>query len=212
MSKYNHFAKELDAAFRAARQEYEESWDKLQEAKDATGTGDAMARQYAELKCKQAEIDFKAAEERIWSEFNRRRAELRTSLEQEIRRGSLANPDAVDPNGMRLLESGTLSVDDYYSFLEKYDDNPTMLRFVAKYANETANDMDSTQAKDRTALHHLAHVCRNRQTGTLRAWDSLSKITDYCSGQSRERRDPPNHTISMGKKWEALSGKEIENF
>ena len=37
MSKHNHFAKNLDAAFKSARQEYVEAWDKLQAAKDASG-------------------------------------------------------------------------------------------------------------------------------------------------------------------------------
>ena len=214
MSKYNHFAKDLDAAFKAARQEYVEAWNKLQEAEDArrTTSGGDLERQRAELKYRDAELVFKEAEARIWPEFNRRRTELRASLERDVRNGGLANPDAVDLNGMKLLESGTLSVDDYYSFVERYDDNPTMLRFVAKYAKEAADDMDSTQAKDRGALYHLYQVCSQGQGRTMRAWDDLSRIADYCSGQSRERRDRPTLTISMGKKWEQLSGEAVENF
>lgn len=69
---------------------------------------------------------------RIWPEFNRRRAELRAALEHEVHSGTLASPDAVDPNGLELLKSGILSADDYYSLVDKYDDNPTMLRLVAK--------------------------------------------------------------------------------
>ena len=44
MSKYNRYAQDLDAAFRAARQEYAEAWSKFQAAKDARGQGDAMFR------------------------------------------------------------------------------------------------------------------------------------------------------------------------
>lgn len=214
MSKYNRYAKDLDAAFRAARQEYENAWDKLQSAKDARSLsgGGAIDRQRAELKYQEAELAFKEAEARIWPEFNRRRAELRASLERDVRNGGLADPDAVDLNGMKLLESGTLSVDDYYSLAEKYDDNPTMLRFVAKYAKEAADDMDSTQAKDRGALYQLAQVCSQGQGRTMRAWDDLSHIADYCSGQARTRRDTPTHTISMGQWWEQLSGEAVENF
>jgi hypothetical protein len=214
MSKYNRYAKDLDAAFRAARQEYENAWDKLQSAKDARSLsgGGAIDRQRAELKYQEAELAFKEAEARIWPEFNRRRAELRASLERDVRNGGLADPDAVDLNGMKLLESGTLSVDDYYSLAEKYDDNPTMLRFVAKYAKEAADDMDSTQAKDRGALYQLAQVCSQGQGRTMRAWDDLSHIADYCSGQARAKRGTPAHTISMGKWWEQLSGEAVENF
>lgn len=212
MSKYNRYAKDLDAAFRAARQEYAEAWDKFQAAKDARGQGDAMQRQRAELKYQQAELDFKEAEARIWPELNRRRAELRIKLERELRGDNAANPDAIDPNGMELLKSGILSADDFYSLVEKYDDNPTMLRFVARYAKEAADDMDRTQAKDRGALYQLAQVCSQGQGRTMRAWDDLSHIVDYCSGQTRNRRDTPTHTISMGKWWEQLSGEIVENF
>ena len=214
MSKYNHFAKDLDAAFKVARQEYVEAWDKLQAARDAhrmAGGGD-MERQRAELKYQEAELAFKEAEARIWPEFNRLRSELRSQLEREVREDGLADPDAVDLNGMKLLESGELSVDDYYSLVARYDDNPTMIRFVAKYAKEAADDMDSTQAKDRGALYHLAHVCRDGRTRTLRAWDELSRVADYCSGQARERRDTPTHTIIMGQRWEQLSGEAVNNF
>ena len=212
MSKYNRFAKDLDSAFRAARQEYADAWSKFQAAQNARGQGDAMQRQRAELKYQQAELDFKEAEARIWPEFNRRRAELRSKLERELRGDNAANPDAIDPNGMELLKSGILSADDFYSLVEKYDDNPTMLRFVARYAKEAADDMDSTQAKDRGALYQLAQVCGQGQGRTMRAWDDLSHIVDYCSGQTRNRRDTPTHTISMGKWWEQLSGEMVENF
>lgn len=212
MSKYNRFAKDLDAAFRAARQEYKDAWDKFQAAKDARKmAGDnEMERQRIELKYQEAELSFKEVEARTWPEFNRRRAELRAALEHEVRSGILASPDAVDPNGLELLKSGILSADDYYALVDKYDDNPTMLRLVAKYAREAADDME---AKDRGALYQLAQVCENGQGQTLRAWDSLSHIADYCSGQAIEgRRDAPDHIVSMGKWWEQLSSETIELF
>lgn len=212
MSKYNRYAKDLDSAFRAARQEYAEAWSKFQAAKDARGQGDAMQRQRAELKYQQAELDFKEEETRIWPEFNRRRAELRSQLERELRGDNVANPDEIDPNGMELLKSGILSTDDFYSLVEKYDDNPTMLRFVARYAKEAADNMDKTQANDRGALYQLYQVCSQGQGRTMRAWDDLSRIADYCSGQTRDRRDTPTHTISMGKRWEQLAGESVVNF
>lgn len=212
MSKYNSYARDLDASFKAARQEYVEAWNKLQAAKEARGNGGAMARQRSELRYQQAEMDFKEADARIWTKFNGLRADLRAALERDVRGGNLASPDAVDHSGLELMKSGILSADDFYSLAEKYDDNPTMLRFVAKYAKEAADDMDSTRAKDRGALYQLAQVCGQGQSRTMREWDDLSKIADYCSGQTRNRRDTPTHTISMGKWWEQLSGEIVENF
>ena len=212
MSKYNSYARDLDASFKAARQEYVEAWNKLQAAKEARGNGGDMARQRAELRYQKAEMDFKEADARIWTKFNGLRADLRAALERDVRGGNLASPDAVDHSGLELMKSGILSADDFYSLAEKYDDNPTMLRFVAKYAKEAADDMDSTGAKDRGALYQLAQVCGQGQSRTMREWDDLSKIADYCSGQTRNRRDTPTHTISMGKWWEQLSGEIVENF
>lgn len=152
MSKYNNFAKDLDAAFKAARQEYVEAWDKFQAAKEARGKGDAMARQRTELKYQQAELDFKEAEARIWPEFNRRRAELRAALEREVRDENLANPDAVDNSGLELLKSGLLSADDFYSLAEKYSGNATMLRFVAKFAKESRRYGQHQSERPRSAV------------------------------------------------------------
>lgn len=214
MSEYNHFARDLDSAFKAARQEYVEAWNKLQAAEDArrTTSGSDMERQMAKLKYQEAEASFKEAEARIWTEFNRKRAELRSQLERKTRGNNAANPDAVDANGLELLKSGILSADDFYSLVKKYDDNPTMLRLVARYAKEAADDMDSTQAKDRGALYQLYQVYSQGQGRTMRAWDDLSHIADYCSGQAKAKRDTPTHTISMGKWWEQLSGEAVENF
>ena len=121
MTKFNHFAKDLDAAFQAARREYMEAWDKFQAASDAhrMSRGSDMERQRAKLKYQEAELTFKEAEARIWPEFNRRRSELRAALEREVRGGNLADPDAVDPNGLELLKSGILSSDDFYSLVGK---------------------------------------------------------------------------------------------
>lgn len=214
MTKYNHYAKDLDAALKAARQEYMDAWDKLQktEAYSKAAFSSDMERQKAKLKHQEAELAFKDADSRIWAEFNRKRAELRAALETEVRSGAVAVPDAVDTNGLELMKSGVLSADDYYSIAEKYEDNPTMLKLVAKYAKESADDMESTQAKERGALYHLASVCSQGQSRTMRAWDELSKIADYCSGQTRDRRDTPTHTLNMSKWWERLAGEAVEGF
>lgn len=211
MTKYNDYAKRLDTAFKAARQEYLEAWDEFQKAEKARTVGriGTIERQRAEVDYLEARQTFNEAEGRIWAEFNQLRAGLRAELENEVRSGSLANPDAVDANGLELLKSGILSADDYYSLADKYDDNPTMLRLVAKYAKDAADDM---QGKDRGAMFQLASVCGSGQGRTLRGWDELSSIADYCSGQSRERRDKPAHTISMSKWWEQLAGEAVENF
>ena len=213
MSKYNRYAKDLDAAFRAARQEYAEAWDKFQAAQNARGQGDAMQRRRAELKYQQAELDFKEAEARIWPEFNRRRAELRGQLEKELRDANAANPDTIDPNGMELLKSGILTADDVFSLVDKYDSNITMLRLISKTAKELADDKN-TDAKTRGQLYVLCSQIGNGKNSTMRNFADLAEISNYCSGRGGGgmQRTNPSHTVAMAGKWEELSGNAVENF
>ena len=206
MNTFNDYAKELDAAFKTARDAYVTAWDEFQEAaKKRRAVGDGtVQRQRAELDYLEAELAFKDAEKRIWPEFNRKRADIRSRLEADVRSAELVNPDALDANGVELLKSGVLSAGDYYALAEKYDDNPTMLRLIAKYARDAADSM--TEAKDRGALHQLAQACATGQGKTMRSWEELSGIADYCSGQARGRKETPTYTINMGKWWEQLSG------
>lgn len=222
MSKYNRYAKQLDEAFKASRQEYTAAWDALQAAQKASaeaqewrkeqyvGEND-LRRQRAKSSLLEAEHAFKAAENRIWPEFNRKRQELRTALGREIKGDGRATPDAIDPNGLELLKSGILTPDDYFSLVDRYDNNPTMLRLVAKYAREAADDMTDDRA-GQGALLQVAHVCKDGQSGVLRAWDELSSVADYCSGQAHGRKEDPGYVVSMGKWWEQLAGKVVENF
>lgn len=72
--------------------------------------------------------------------------------------------------------------------------------------------MDSTKAKDRGALYNLVAVCEQGQGRTMRAWDDLSKIVDYCSGQAHGRPGSPSYVIAMGKWWEELTTEAVESF
>ena len=213
MSKYNSYAKQLDEVFRTARDEYKSAYDKLQAAEKNRSSGaiGSTDRQRAELKFQEAQIEFKTAGDQIWDDFNRQRSELRRELVKQVTEDGAANPDAVDTNGLELLKRGILTANDYYALADKYDGNVTMLKLLAKYTREAASDPDREQA-ERGALYMLAEQCRDGQGKVVSNWDALSKIADYCSGQSRDRRDSPNHIISMGEWWEQLSSQTIENF
>lgn len=214
MSKYRIYAQKIDEAFRAARDEYKSAYDEL-EALDkkrvTSGTAGSVQRQRAELDYKDAQRKFKSEEDRIWGEFNQRRSELRRELVEAVSQDRTASPDAVDEKALALLNSGIMDVRDFYSMEEKYSDNPTMLRLLGQYARKIAEGTDIDRS-DRGALYMLADRCKNAQGGVVNNWDALSKIADYCSGQSRERRDSPAHTVNMGNLWEQLSGDMVSNF
>ena len=195
MSEFNHFAKELDAAFRTARSEYAAVYDELTKAKEnASAAGlDAVKKQ-------------------IWAAFDAKAAELRSALEKEVQISNLADPSAIDSNAVELMKTGILTVDDYFGFADRYDGNPTMLKLIGHYAKEAADSADDR--KDKVALTVLAQDCAKGTGKTLKAWDSMMTAANYCSGRggSGNRRTTPGVVVSMGEWWDQLSGEIIENF
>lgn len=214
MSEFNHFAKDLDTAFRAARGEYTAVYNELTKAKEnASAAGlDAVKKQIATLQLQEAEKKMRQETERIWTEFDAKAAELRSALEKEVQTSNLADPSAIDSNAVELMKTGVLTVDDYFGFADRYDKNPTMLKLIGHYAKEAADNADST--KDRVALFCLARDCARGMGTTLRAWDKIIGVANYCSGRggNGQRRDSPGVTLSMGEWWEQLSGDFVESF
>lgn len=213
-TKYNHFAKELDAAFRTARSEYAAVYDELAKVKEnASAAGlDAVKKQIATLQLQEAEKKMRQETGRIWSVFDAKAAELRSALEKEVQTSNLADPSAIDSNAVELMKTGVLTVDDYFGFADRYDGNPTMLKLIGHYAKEAADS--AGDRKDKVALTVLAQDCAKGAGPTLKAWDSMMTAANYCSGRggSGNRRNSPGVTLSMGEWWEQLSGEIVENF
>ena len=223
MTKYNVYAKQLDAAFRTARDEYAKSYAELQAAQQANVDAgawrpddDAANKQLrvatTALELNKAEAAFKITEIKVWPEFDAKCKELRKELEKDVQKDGLANPDAIDANALELLKSGALTVEDYYSFAERYESNATMLRVISKYALDASENADDT--KDAVALRILSDNCKTGMGTVLRAWNELEGVASYCSGRGGSSRTAidPTHIISMGKWWEELAGQSIENF
>lgn len=224
MSKYNQYAKRLDTAFKTAREEYKEAWNKLQAAQKANTDAQAwraetyrgendLRRQRARAQLLEAEHTFKAAESRVWAEFDRQKEEIRRDLESEVRATSTVDPDAIDTNALELLKSGILTADDIFSMVDKYDSNITMLRLISKTAKELADDK-STDTATRGQLYMLCSRIRNGRNSTMRNFDDLVEISNYCSGRGGGglHRATPAHTTAMSEKWEKLTSAAIENF
>lgn len=213
-TKYNHFAKDLDAAFKAARTEYTTAYNAVESARQAANEAgaDALKKQIAALQLQAAEETMRKESARIWSEFDAKAAELRRALEKEVQTSNLADPSAIDSNAVELMKTGILTPDDYFNFADKYEGNATMLRLIGYYAREAAADAESR--KDRIALTVLAQDCANGTGKTLKAFDELLTVANYCSGRggNGKRSSSPGVTISMGEKWEQLVGEIIENF
>ena len=224
MSQYNKYAQRLDTAFKTAREEYMEAWNQLQAAQKANTDAQAwraetyrgendLRRQRAKAALLEAEHTFRAAESRVWAEFDRQKESIRRDLESEVRATSTVEPDAIDANALELLKSGILTADDIFSMVGKYDSNITMLRLISKTAKELADDK-SIDSATRGQLYTLCNRIRNGRNSTMRNFDDLVEISNYCSGRGGggTQRTTPAHTVAMAGKWEELSGNTVENF
>ena len=224
MSQYNKYAQRLDTAFKTAREEYMEAWNQLQAAQKANTDAQAwraetyrgendLRRQQARAQLLEAEHTFRAAESRVWAEFDRQKDAIRRDLESKVRASSTVDPDAIDANALELLKSGILTADDVFSLVDKYDSNITMLRLISKTAKELADDKN-TDAKTRGQLYVLCSQIGSGKDSTMRNFDDLVEISNYCSGRGGggTQRTTPAHTVAMAGKWEELSGNAVVNF
>lgn len=216
MSKYNHYAVELDKAFKAARDEYKTMLNALEDARkqqDSARSKRGPEGEIARAKAKAAYLEAVGAIKtgNPWNAFFKRQDELEKALAEEIGLNRRADPDAVDPNALALLNAGFMSADDYFGFADKYSENPTMLRLIANYARDAADGMD---VKDRAALLTLAHQCKSGEGKVMQAWHALTDTARYCSGQRHGAGEAlrASYNAQMGDWWERTAADEVANF
>lgn len=221
MSKYNRFAKDLDAAFKTSRDAYAKAYsqyaqaeraakDAQRRAPDDTNYSYALRKAETEVERVEKKELFEEVRKNVWPVFNSKRAELRAELEKAIAADCITDPAALDTNAVYLLDSGTMTAADYAAFAEKYDGNSTMLKLVAARAHAAA---ESAEPKERAALNQVYSDCKDGNSAIMRLWDDISHVANRCSGQRYEGcNDSPAVIVEMGEKWEELSANVIENF
>ena len=217
MSEFNIFAKRLDEAFRKSRSEYNAAFHALECARQASRDanawtpGDSEARiDCAAVGLHDAEATFNEVSARVWDNFKATRRTIRAELEQAVRAANIANPDAIDNNALELMKTGVLSPADYSAFMERFDSNPTMLKLVGHYAAEAAKTTDSR--REAAALNAIALDCQSGEGAVMRAWDSISAISDSCGDGDGYRCKSPGVIVSMSEQWDDLAGEAVENF
>ena len=221
MSKYSNFAKNLDAAFKTARDEYAAAYAKYEQAARAAMDAQhrapddtAISYELRKAKAEAARVEQKAAFDevckRVWPDFNRKRAELRADLEKAIAADSIVDPAALDNNAVYLMDSGTMTAADYAAFAEKYSGNHTMLKLIAAHANAAAA---TAEPQERAALNLVYNDCKDGNSTAMRAFDELSQVANRCSGQRYDGcKDSTAVIVEMGARWEELTANAIEEF
>lgn len=223
MSKFNTYAQQLDAAFKTARGEYVEAYQRFQQAQQAncranvwTPNESAAEKQVktaraAACHCTMQRLLLPRQAPAFGVTSRPRAACFAQSWNRKYAPPNLVNPDAIDSNALELLKSGVLTSDDYAAFMEKYDSNPTMLKLLAHYAAEAAKATDSR--REAATLNAISIDCQSGQSTVLRAFDDICKISDYCRGEKHVGDQiRPEHAVNMSSRWEELTSEAVENF
>lgn len=216
MSEYNSYAQRLDTAFKAFRSDFQTTYNALLQAREnASKPGqDALKKQIAALELEKATQNARKETMRLWDRFRAERRTIRAELENEIKTAGLANPDEIDSNALELMKSGVLTSADYAALAERFDQNATMLKLIAKHAHEAAEAARAAgNNSERSALNSVYIACKDGDSAVLRMFDSLSEVSDYCRGERYEGdRSRPEHIAAMSGKWEDFTAAAIEDF
>lgn len=201
MSKYNKYAKQANAMAREAVEKIiaaKAECEKARTARLAAGHNPtAIAR--AEANYLEAEDAFKSAQrdaERVKDEF----ARLRKELAAELAGDNCVSSEDVDAAGVELMKSGICTPQDFDKLARDYSGNRTMLRLVAKYAENAAADVKDTNKA--TQYRMVSYACaRNTGDDRLDAFDVLADVFN------RTARNTP-----MYSSWDMLTAEIVENF
>lgn len=147
MSTYNAYAKKLDTAFKTARETYVSAYNGLKQAqqrvadgktlKDRRYEGEAdLERSMLDADLRRAEAVFKQTDKNCWPAFNDLMDELTAELKEVVAADGMATPEAIDANGLTLLQSGILRPEELEALRVRYEGNPTMTRIVGQYVEE----------------------------------------------------------------------------
>ena len=217
MSKFNRFARDMDKIAREAFEEYQKAAERLKLA-------DEERRQYPQRVGASAE--YAAASAKVQAaylaavqgqkdvlkkmndgEYRKRIKELRKELESELFAEFLVKPESVDANTMTLLQSGIMSPEEYAAILNKAADNGnhTMVRLIAKHAEETANAIADRNGINDPAAMALRAVSRQGFSSDGKQWLDCFDFMTSCF--DRASRNP-----GMIKAWDRLTGEAVEKF
>lgn len=198
MSKWNNYAKKLDAAFREAQRAYEAEVAKLnaaQKARDDAFTysperpvGAAAAvleakKQAAAAELKAAQENFTRAARKIVYGYSDTVEKLKQELSDAVDAATMVDPAAVDSNALALLNSGIMNAADYKHMLEKFKDNSTMRRMIGKYVKDAAE-----ARKDDTALRIMSNEAGRDSYNVKETFNTLANASVRYMGISSPER------------------------
>ena len=218
MSKFNEYARKLDAIAKAAFKESKDAAAALERAEDAkrrnpmrsgavtadyAATSARAQADYLDAVQKQKEVTEKMAD----GEYRQQIKKLRGELAAAVNSAYQVKPDQIDTNALELLKSGIMKPDEYATMLNNAaaSGNATMARLVGKYAENAAAaiaENDGLYDPNATALRQVSYQAKAYNGEQwLKAFDMMVDVYD------RATRNP-----YMIDQWDSLTGETVETF
>lgn len=209
MSKFNTFARRLDAHARevfakreAAEAKFCEAEKVLREAKARGNKIDVVRAEADLMEAKSARDSMRRA---LRDDSGAEIANIRKELAAELDGAFAANPADLDTATIELLKSGIMSAAEYSRLMDSAAEagNATMCRMIGQYA-KTRSDEETAKRNPDTAREFARIAHRGRMTGAnayLANFDTLTEI------YGRAVKNP-----ALVSHWDELTGEMVEGF
>lgn len=218
MSRFNEYARKADAYAKAVFEEYATVEAKYKAAEEkykanhrpeygAWHADSATIAKYARIEADYQES--KTEYEKLRREMRDYKVDgfkpIRSELEKALADAFAANPEHLDAATLELLKSGIMSADEYNRLMSKAtaDNNPTMVRLIAKHAKDRADQADADRNTDAARAFRAVAYKGSSVNGNsyLEAFDVMTSCFNRCM----------KNTALMSH-WDELNGEIVENF
>lgn len=129
---------------------------------------------------------------------------IRQELEKAVSEAFAVNPEHLDSATVELLKSGIMKPEEYGRLMNKAmaDNNPTMVRLIAKYASDRAEAEAKNDPDKARAFRVISHNGKNMNGNAyLQAFDSLTEVFGRCMKNT-----------ALISHWDSLTSEMVENF
>jgi hypothetical protein len=205
MSKFRRFGIRADQIARDAFERYESAAQALRRAEDArracperVGMVDAdYAAKAARAAADVSEANYRVHQARLnLEQAEREIANIRAELAAAVASEFAANPAQVDAATMELLKSGICGPSDFASMMQEAqrNGNHTMMRLIAKYAGDAAEDRKSNTliGNDTDAMRLTAIAEKGTENDGTAVMECFDTLMDICRMTVRNPSMIPN--------------------
>lgn len=218
MSRFNEYARKADAYAKAVFEEYATVEAKYKAAEEkykanhrpeygAWHADSATIAKYARIEAdyQESKTEYEnLRREMQWHKIDGFKS-IRQELEKAVSEAFAVNPEHLDSATVELLKSGIMKPEEYGRLMNKAmaDDNPTMVRLIAKHAKDRADQADTERNTDTARAFRAVAYKGSSVNGNnyLEAFDVMTSCFNRCM----------KNTALMSH-WDELNGEIVENF